>query len=83
MAARIGGVMAPFVTLVVYRPNNFYKCQSLSHLQGDFYPTMELVIFGLVAITAGLLNLLLPETKDKPLPESIDDMWRLRESVLK
>uniref|UniRef100_A0A914VN35 Major facilitator superfamily (MFS) profile domain-containing protein n=1 Tax=Plectus sambesii TaxID=2011161 RepID=A0A914VN35_9BILA len=62
MAARVGGVMAPFATFM-----------------GDVYPKSELLIFGSFAIAAGLLNTRLPETKHKPLPECVDDMWRLKD----
>ncbi|XP_074651851.1 organic cation transporter protein-like [Tubulanus polymorphus] len=35
------------------------------------------VLFGLIAITAALLSLCLPETKNQPLPETIDDVEKM------
>lgn len=59
--ARIGGFLAPFV--------------------GDarflFGGTTPLVICGIVSLMAGLLALDLPETNHKPLPETLNDVYKL------
>ena len=40
---------------------------------GDFGKALPLIIFGSLSIVAGLLALLLPETLNKHLPETIED----------
>ncbi|XP_064619847.1 organic cation transporter protein-like [Lineus longissimus] len=40
---------------------------------GDFASVLPLVVFGIVSVTAGLLALLLPETRRRRLPETIED----------
>ncbi|XP_014677145.1 PREDICTED: organic cation transporter protein-like [Priapulus caudatus] len=40
---------------------------------GTYSPTLPLVIFGIPAVIAGVLALLLPETSDKVLPETLTD----------
>lgn len=48
--------------------------------QGDSYPGLEFAIFGLMGLGSGLLNLGLPETAGKPLPESVADVLHLARS---
>lgn len=39
----------------------------------DFWKPLPVLIFGLLAFTAGLLSLYLPETHNRELPETIED----------
>ena len=60
VAARFGGILAPFVAHV-----------------SPGYPAStdgQYVVFGGLMLTAGLLNMRLPETKDEELPETVADM---------
>ncbi|KAG1687426.1 Solute carrier family 22 member 15-like [Nymphon striatum] len=41
-------------------------------LLGNYVADIHFTIFGLMAFTAGILNLCLPETNKRPLPDSID-----------
>lgn len=42
-------------------------------VDGDFGEALPLVIFGGASVVAGVLTLLLPETLNRDLPETIDD----------
>ena len=42
-------------------------------VEGDFGTALPLIIFGGLSVIAGLLSLILPETKGKILPETIAD----------
>eukprot|EP00092_Neocalanus_flemingeri_P010126 GFUD01010911.1.p1 GENE.GFUD01010911.1~~GFUD01010911.1.p1 ORF type:complete len:513 (-),score=125.09 GFUD01010911.1:172-1710(-) len=57
VAARVGGIMAPFIVLL-----------------GDFHPNLQFTVFGLLSLSAGLINLKLPETKGQKLPDSVGEM---------
>ncbi|KAK3798081.1 hypothetical protein RRG08_034637 [Elysia crispata] len=60
--ARIGGILAPYIG-------------DLSGiLAGDLGIALPLVIFGSLSITAGLLVLFLPETRNTKLPDTLDDV---------
>ena len=58
-------------------------CQNLSLtflftsiLQGAIQPGIPAIIFGIVATLAGLLSLMLPETLNKKMPESVAEVER-------
>ena len=40
---------------------------------GDYWQPLPLIVFGSVAVIAGLLVLFLPETKGRTLPETIEE----------
>ena len=40
---------------------------------GDYWRPGPLIVYGLLAFSAGALSLLLPETLNKKLPETIED----------
>ena len=42
-------------------------------LLGDYWEPLPYVVFGSLAVLAGLTSLLLPETKGKPLPETLEE----------
>lgn len=56
-AARLSSIACPFILL----------------LGEKTFPSLPLYIFGLSALIAGLLVLLLPETTGKKLPESVEE----------
>ncbi|XP_042890724.1 organic cation transporter protein-like isoform X3 [Penaeus japonicus] len=58
MFARIGCVLTPYVI----------------ELLGEVHYALPSTIFGIVAVLAGLLTLLLPETNKKPLPETVEEV---------
>jgi len=57
VAARLGGIMAPFIVLL-----------------GEYHPNLQFTVFGLLSLSAGLINLKLPETRGKKLPDSVREM---------
>lgn len=56
MCARFGSILAPYV----------------SRFGGKAYKYLPVILFGVTSIVAGLLALLLPETKGKSLPDTIE-----------
>ena len=46
---------------------------SLKTLQGIYSRPLPMMIFGMCSFSAGLLSLVLPETLNKPLPESLEE----------
>lgn len=59
--ARIGGMLAPYIA------------KSGSLVGGNFGKALPLVIFGAFSISAGLLCLLLPETLNQKLPDTLEE----------
>ena len=43
-------------------------------MAGESFPGFHFLVFGLLGISGGLLSFWLPETKDKPLPETVAEM---------
>jgi len=43
-------------------------------MAGETIPGFQFVVFGLLGISGGILSLWLPETKDRPLPETVAEM---------
>ncbi|XP_064609450.1 organic cation/carnitine transporter 2-like [Liolophura sinensis] len=62
-SSRIGGMLAPFATIVI-----------------DYYPWLPGTIYGSCCIGVGFLLLLLTETVDKELPQTIEEIknWEKR-----
>ncbi|KAK6169542.1 hypothetical protein SNE40_020578 [Patella caerulea] len=59
--ARIGGMLCPYIADLG------------TIVQGDFGTALPLLVFGGASVAAGLLSLLLPETLNQILPETIED----------
>ncbi|CAH1774398.1 unnamed protein product [Owenia fusiformis] len=68
MWGRLGGILYPYI---IY----FNKVEQL----GDFRTYMPMVILGVLSIVAGFLALPLPETNNRPLPETINDLEHYEE----
>jgi hypothetical protein len=65
VAARIGGIMAPYVSRL-----------------GNVFPNLHFILFGLLALTSGLCTIMLPDTKDQPLPETLNDLMSRRYRII-
>ncbi|PRD24071.1 UNVERIFIED_CONTAM: Solute carrier family 22 member 8 [Trichonephila clavipes] len=65
MFARIGSILAPFV----------HELGKLLH------PAVPNVLYGLLALTSGLLALLLPETKGRILPDTLEEGEKIGSSM--
>lgn len=50
---------------------------------GKVWPNMHFMIFGVMTIISGILNILLPETKNVPLPENIETLILMQSSKTK
>ena len=43
-------------------------------------PNLHFVLFGTISLLSGYLNLRLPETQGRPLPETIADLIKMKDS---
>jgi len=43
--------------------------------QDTIQPSLQFTIFGVLSLSSGLLNLMLEETLNRPLPETLDDIF--------
>ncbi|XP_064595319.1 organic cation transporter protein-like [Liolophura sinensis] len=69
MFARAGGMISPYIS------------DMSDFVGGDIGKALPLLIFGVSAVVAGLLSLVLPETLNKKLPETIEDGEKLRQDI--
>ena len=57
VAARVGGIMAPFIVSL-----------------GEVIPYLQFTVLGIMSLTAGMLNMKLPETAGRQLPDKVNDL---------
>ena len=50
-------------------------------LQNDVYPDLHFVMFGALSAGSGLLNLSLPETLGRPLPDTVEALAGTRQDA--
>ena len=61
LSGRFGGIIFPYINY-------------LSKLDSPLAKQLPLLVFGILSVIGGLLALPLPETRDKPLAETIEDI---------
>ena len=61
---------------VTYKMTDFLNLFKTIHLQGAIHAGIPAIIFGIVATMAGLLSLMLPETLNRKMPESVAEIER-------
>lgn len=79
MIARLGPIAAPMVNnLVRCCFFNFVNLLSFFNIQGDRnWKSLPFLIFGISGVFAALSTLVLPETKDRDLPQNISETEKL------
>lgn len=80
--ARIGSMSAPYIVdLLVWLLKTLtwarWKC---FFFQGAIHPAIPVIIFGAFSASAGMLSLMLPETLNRKMPESVAEVeeWAKR-----
>lgn len=53
----------------------------LVKMAGEVFPTLPFIIYGAAPVVSGLVAIFLPETRDKALPEAVEEVegrwdWR-------
>lgn len=48
----------------------------LVRMSGEFFPPLPLIIYGTAPILSGIVTCFLPETRNAPLPETIEQVER-------
>ncbi|KAJ7427394.1 solute carrier family 22 member 15-like isoform X3 [Willisornis vidua] len=83
-------VSAAFNILYIYTSELYPTVLRFGGILAPFVPSMKslspsvpFVVFGISGLSAGFLTLLLPETLNKPIAESIEDLQSPRYQVLK
>jgi OCT family organic cation transporter-like MFS transporter 4/5 len=66
MCGRIGGILYPYINY-------------LSKLEHPISRKLPLIVFGLLSLIGGFMAVPLPETRQNPLPETIDDIENYKE----
>ena len=88
MCARVGSLLSPFIGLLVALAllPRFTAHSVLLLIQGNTWRPFPSLVFGSVALAAAALALLLPETRNRRLPETMqdgEDFGRWRHKKLK
>lgn len=83
--ARIAGALAPHINFLVSQPSIIFTYLHLPQvslfIQFEISTYLPFAVLGSSALIAGLISLLLPETLNKKLPESMQDAEQLGKYV--
>ena len=60
-------------TCVKFTIGNYFKLFSFC-FQGRLYANLDFVIFGVATLLAGIVSLKLPETLNRPMLETVDEV---------
>lgn len=80
VGARLGGILAPIVLMTVswaYLNNGFRNILFSIIIQAQYSHSIPMLLMGILALGTGLLSLTLPETLNKPMPDTLKDLENL------
>ena len=66
MCGRVGGILYPYINY-------------LSKLEHPISRQLPLIVFGVLSVVGGFMALPLPETRQNPLPETVEDVENYKE----